>query len=191
MRPRTAPRVTHDRPPVRHGGALARRLVPMAPRGSPPQTCGRWGTPTDTTAAGGRKRRSPEGPCAAALAAPRAGPPTHPHARRGTRLREQGHRRRAHTVSPNRPLSPPNATTLGQWGCRYVMSPVGNAGDGPQGGPWAEFCKRGGGGLGGGGSVEPKSPKVCVPKIAQINIAFSKFSKFFKFFKFLNFTFSR
>ena len=27
----------------------------------------------------------------------------------------------------------------------------------------------------GGGVLEPKSPKVCVPKIAQINVSFCKF----------------
>ena len=36
----------------------------------------------------------------------------------------------------------------------------------------------GGGGLGGEGGLEPKSPKVCVPKIAQINIFFCKFHCF-------------
>ena len=30
----------------------------------------------------------------------------------------------------------------------------------------------------GGGGLEPKSPKVCVPKIAQINISFCKFHRF-------------
>ena len=46
--------------------------------------------------------------------------------------------------------------------------PHPRAGEGEGEGGEAEFCSRG------GGVLEAKSPKVCVPKIAQINVSFCK-----------------
>ena len=49
-------------------------------------------------------------------------------------------------------------------------------GGGSRKNPLAEFCFRGG--MGGGGVLEPKGLKVCVPKMAQINFSLCKISFF-------------
>ena len=57
--------------------------------------------------------------------------------------------------------------------CSDVGGWVGRGWAGPQMTPPQSFPEKGGEGV-----LEPKSPKVCVPKKAQINISFCKFHFF-------------